>query len=290
MSEESIQIAVCRYMSHQYPDVIYTSEGSGIRLTIGQAVKAKKLRSEGGLPDLMIFEPRGQYYGLFLELKKVSPYKKNGELKSDKHLHEQNEILNRLSGKGYYAEFATGIDEAIKIIDLYLFLKPINFMKASEVAAQYIGQTEIKGNMGFKDPCFEEKMRAVGFQDSHPWCAYFAEVVFKEAYPEKFAELDKLFSASAVQTYKNFVDAKYQIEQTPQKDSLVIWQTMKDGKYHWTGHAAIVSKVIDDETFEAIEGNTNMAGSREGVLVNTRTRKVIKDIQNGLKVIGFIKI
>jgi len=123
MSEESIQIAVCRYLSNQYPGVIYTSESSGIRLTIGQAVKAKKLRSEGGLPDLMIFEPRGEYHGLFLELKKVSPYKKNGELKSDKHLSEQNKILDRLYQKGYYAVFATGTDEAKQIIDTYLNLK-----------------------------------------------------------------------------------------------------------------------------------------------------------------------
>ena len=163
-------------------------------------------------------------------------------------------------------------------------------MKPSEVASQYIGQTEIKGNMGFKDPCFEEKMKAVGFQDGHAWCAYFAELVFKEAYPEKFTELDKLFSASAVQTFKNFEAAGYEISGTPEQDSLVIWQTQKQGKPHWTGHAAIVAKVIDHETFESIEGNTNMAGSREGIMVNTRTRKVLLNIKDGLKVIGFVKI
>lgn len=163
-------------------------------------------------------------------------------------------------------------------------------MKPSEVASQYIGQTEIKGNMGFKDPCFEEKMKAVGFQDGHAWCAYFTELVFKEAYPEKFDELDKLFSASAVQTFKNFQKASYLIGNVPQKDSLVIWQTMKEGRPHWTGHAAIVSKVINQDTFESIEGNTNLAGSREGIMVNTRTRKVLPEIKNGLKVIGFIQI
>lgn len=162
-------------------------------------------------------------------------------------------------------------------------------MRPFEIAKNYIGQTEIKGNMGFKDPCFEEKMRAVGFQDTHAWCAYFAELVFKEAFPEH-KELDKLFSASAVQTFKNFRDASYPIGEVPQIDSLVIWQTMKDGKPHWTGHAGIVSKVIDHETFESIEGNTNNDGSREGVMVTERTRKVIPDVKNGLKVMGFIQI
>lgn len=162
-------------------------------------------------------------------------------------------------------------------------------MTPKEIAANYIGQTEIKGNMGFKDPCFEEKMRAVGFQDTHAWCAYFAELVFKEAYPDN-KDLDKLFSASAVKTFGNFKEAGYMISQTPEIDTLVIWQNMKDGKPHWTGHAGIVSKVTDHETFSSIEGNTNNDGSREGVKVVDRTRKVIPDIKNGLKVMGFIQI
>lgn len=162
-------------------------------------------------------------------------------------------------------------------------------MKPSEIAAGYIGQTELKGNMGFKDPCFEDKMRAVGFQDTHAWCSYFQELVFKEAYPDK-KELDKLFSASAVQTFKNFKEAGYLVSPTPQVDYLVIWQTMKAGKEQWTGHAGIVSKAIDNETFLSIEGNTNNDGSREGIKVCERTRKVIENVQNGLKVMGFIQI
>jgi hypothetical protein len=163
-------------------------------------------------------------------------------------------------------------------------------MRPHEIAAEYIGQTEFKGNLGFKDPCFDEKMREVGFQDTHAWCAYFQELVFKEAYPEKFVELDKLFSASAVQTFKNFRDAGYLIGEVPQIDTLVIWQNYKDGKAQWTGHAGIVSKVLDQETFLSIEGNTNNDGSREGIKVAERTRKVIPDVKNGLKVLGFIQI
>jgi len=163
-------------------------------------------------------------------------------------------------------------------------------MRPSEIATQYIGQTEIKGNMGFKDECFQEKMEAVGFQETHAWCAYFQELVFKEAHPDKVEELDKLFSAGAVKTFNNFKGAGYEISDEPVLDSLVIWQTMKNGKPHWTGHAGMVSRVIDKESFESIEGNTNMAGSREGIMVNTRTRKVLKDVKNGLKILGFIKI
>lgn len=161
-------------------------------------------------------------------------------------------------------------------------------MTPSEIALKYIGQTEKPGNSGFNDAEFEEKMKAVGFQKSHAWCSYFAELVFKEAYPDN-KELDKLFSASAVQTFKNFSNSAYVIGELPSENWLVIWQMQKDGKPQWQGHVGIVAKVIDHETFESIEGNTNDGGGREGYIVAKKLRKV-KKVQNGLQVLGFVKI
>jgi hypothetical protein len=68
MNEKDLQINICRWLKLQYPEVIFTSESSGLRLTIGQARSLAKQRSGKGLPDLMIFEPRGDYHGLFIEL------------------------------------------------------------------------------------------------------------------------------------------------------------------------------------------------------------------------------
>jgi hypothetical protein len=122
--EESLQLAVCNYLRYQYPDVIFTCDlSSGMKLSIGQAVKAQKMRSSKGMPDLMIFEPRGEYHGLFIELKTVSPYLKNGNIKTNQHLIEQNAIKCRLISKGYYATFGIGFDECEKIIDNYFKLK-----------------------------------------------------------------------------------------------------------------------------------------------------------------------
>lgn len=118
--EESLQMAVSNYLRLQYPDIIFTSESSGIRLTIGQAVKAKRLRSSKGLPDLIILEPKKKYSGLCLELKSKSPLKKNGAFRKSEHLENQREILKNLTMKGYCAVFATGFDEAKEIIDNYL--------------------------------------------------------------------------------------------------------------------------------------------------------------------------
>lgn len=158
------------------------------------------------------------------------------------------------------------------------------------IAKKYLGEREESGNMGFKNPEFEAKMKAVGFQDGHAWCCLYAEMVFKEALPEKFKELDKLFSASCVQTFKNFENAKYPVHALPRPGYLVLWQSIKEGKPQPTGHAGIVTSLKSTWEFSSIEGNTSEAGSREGVIVGINERKVLKDVWNGLKVIGFFQL
>lgn len=127
--EENLQIAVAKYLMLQYPDVIFNSDiASGMRLTIGQAVKAKAMRSEKGQPDMILLEPRGAFFGLCLELKrdKDAVFLVDGvTLKADKHVREQAIILERLRYKGYFAQFACGFIEAKFIIDYYMMLPPL---------------------------------------------------------------------------------------------------------------------------------------------------------------------
>jgi hypothetical protein len=113
MSEEKEQIALCQYMRLQYPSIIFSSDHSGIRVSQGLANKVKKLHSENGIPDLTIYEPRGGYYGLCIELKATgnSPFRKTGMLRDNEHLR-----------KGYLAGFCTGFDEAKQTIDWYMSL------------------------------------------------------------------------------------------------------------------------------------------------------------------------
>jgi len=122
MSEKSLHKSVCRYISLQYPEVMFVSEPGGIRVTPGIAGEIAKLRSDVGLPDLYILEPKGEYHGLILELKKdVGAYRnKKGEIRDIKHIQIQLRILKKFRRKGYFASFAGGFDEAQKIIDWYL--------------------------------------------------------------------------------------------------------------------------------------------------------------------------
>ena len=127
MKEADLQVMVADYLRMQYPDVLFHSDfGSGVKLTVGQAIKQK--RQNGGRrawPDMFIAEPMGVrgriYSGLFIELKKEGARlkKKNGEWASE-HIAEQADVLERLEFRGYKALFAVGFDEAKKIIDEYL--------------------------------------------------------------------------------------------------------------------------------------------------------------------------
>jgi len=162
-----------------------------------------------------------------------------------------------------------------------------------ETAESYLGQQEISGNMGFKDPNFQEKMEAVGFKDKYAWCALFTELVWRESYAKLNglfdAELNELFSASAVKTFHNFRRAGWEVDQIPEAGSVVIWQYYKDGKPHWTGHAGIVIFPGLDH-FSTVEGNTNSTGEREGIEVSEKVRDLdFASKQKGLVLLGFIR-
>jgi hypothetical protein len=161
--------------------------------------------------------------------------------------------------------------------------------KIVQVAKKYLGKEEKPSNTGWKDSEFERRMKEVGWLMGQAWCAYFVELSFKEAYPEEYKKLERCFDASAVKTFQKFKEAGYPISQTPVVGSIVVWQTQKSGKPHWTGHAAVCSEVIDDKTFKSIEGNTSASGSREGYIVAEKLRKIQK-VTNGLQVLGFIKL
>lgn len=137
-AEHRLYVDIAVYLQYQYPSVIYRFDlAADLKLTPGQAAKHKRLHPERGYPDLFIATPAPrcidgswdyEYHGLYLELKAEgnSPYKKDGTLKKDEHLAEQQKMLERLRKLGYKAEFAVGFDEAKKIIDDYLYLGATN--------------------------------------------------------------------------------------------------------------------------------------------------------------------
>lgn len=110
MSEDKLQTSIIRYLKLKHPKVKYCSSIAGAY--ISSAAQRRKIVRNGyvrGKNDLDIYEARGGYFGLFLELKeKAYPTK------------EQKEWIDAMNERGYCARITRGLDETISVIDEYL--------------------------------------------------------------------------------------------------------------------------------------------------------------------------
>ena len=131
-AEYKLQVSCCEYLNW-YEDIYYISDTvASVKLTAQQAVRNSKIQKKGfATSDIIIFEPRNGYCGLFVELKKESPYlasnpqklksqmisnKKNPNLSYD-HLQRQNDSMKKMAAKGYKCYFCwdlLGFEELFK--------------------------------------------------------------------------------------------------------------------------------------------------------------------------------
>ena len=120
--EESLHSGLCRWLRMQYRDVIFNSDMSGVRLHRGLQAKVSRLRSSRAMPDITIYEMKHGFGGLLLELKAEGTriLLKSGSMTANAHIREQADILKALQQRGYLANFAVGIDEAMAVITWYL--------------------------------------------------------------------------------------------------------------------------------------------------------------------------
>lgn len=118
MTEHDEQVLVVSYLFSHYPKVLFWSNPNGAHLagSIRQrAAQMNKLKAEGLLPgvsDLTIFEPRGGYTAMFLEMKRLD----GGNGASDNQSHFIREVEKR----GAFGVVANGYDEAKILLDDYL--------------------------------------------------------------------------------------------------------------------------------------------------------------------------
>ena len=93
-------------------------------MTIGQAVKVKKIQAGPSFPDFFVCEPRGGFCGLFIEIKtgldKVFTCGGKGAMRQTQQIQEQCQMLKQLEQRGYMAVFGCGYDRCKTIINRYL--------------------------------------------------------------------------------------------------------------------------------------------------------------------------
>lgn len=111
--ELNTQIAVVNYLTMQYPNALFCASAGGLKTTLGQAKNMKLAGYKKGFPDLFIYEPRGGFNGLAIELKKH---------KGGKEREEQREWIRRLLKRAYSASIEHGFDNAKNKIDWYFSL------------------------------------------------------------------------------------------------------------------------------------------------------------------------
>jgi hypothetical protein len=115
--EENMQIALfewARMQEHAMPELrlLFHIPNGGKRGKV-EAARFKAAGVKAGVPDLFLPVPRGQYHGLFVELKA-------GKNKPDE---AQTAWLTELGRMGYRTAVCYTLDEAIREIKMYLNLK-----------------------------------------------------------------------------------------------------------------------------------------------------------------------
>lgn len=83
---------------------------NGLKLSIGQAVKAKKAGTKRGVCDLFLPVPKKHFHGLFIEMKK-----EDGVLSK-----EQKEFIQKMIDNCYEVKVCYGFYEAKIAIEEYL--------------------------------------------------------------------------------------------------------------------------------------------------------------------------
>jgi hypothetical protein len=108
--EHDIQVALTAHIENiSTPSPLYSATVGGVRLAMHTAKKMKQAGYKKGIPDLLIFEPRGPYAGLAIEVKtdkgRPSPH--------------QKEWIAALNSRGWRADICKGLDACIQVVDEY---------------------------------------------------------------------------------------------------------------------------------------------------------------------------
>lgn len=155
--------------------------------------------------------------------------------------------------------------------------------KIAAIAHTYRGQREKPGNSGWHDATFQAKMKDAGWMMGQPWCAYYAKMVWLEAYADQPKIVDairKTLSGGSVNSWHEWRNAGLPTSDKPTPGAIG-YLSFGGGK----GHTVIcMSGELKGGTYRTNEGNSNEKGGREGIEVAERSKRRTDDP----KLLGFI--
>ena len=109
--EDNLQMAVAKLLD--YSNVLWCHVANERRTSIQAGARLKAKGVKKGVPDVLIFEPKGNYIGLAIELK----------IKPNKTTKEQEYWMQELIKKGWFCDVCYSFDEVKNLLDNYLELE-----------------------------------------------------------------------------------------------------------------------------------------------------------------------
>lgn len=115
--EDRLQIAIAQFLQLQYPKVVWLHPPNEGKRTPFEQYLYKQLGCLTGASDMIIFEARGEYHGLVIEIKvKYASGKKNYPTE------RQKDFLRALTAKRWCVAVVWSLEEAIDLINGYMRL------------------------------------------------------------------------------------------------------------------------------------------------------------------------
>lgn len=135
-------------------------------------------------------------------------------------------------------------------------LIPVN-LRLQEIYTSFIGVREKTGKNDGKE--VEKFLRSVGLGPGYAWCAAFVKYCMLEAGIKAAEKINGM--ALSCENKKNMVFQKGKHLKDAKAGDVFTLYYAKLGRI---GHTGFYNKPVNSSIFETVEGNTNMAGSREG--------------------------
>ena len=110
--EHDIQVAIVGLLESIEPTPLYSATVGGVRLAMNTAKKMKEAGYSKGVPDMLVYEPRGMYAGLAIEVK----------TEKGRASEEQKAWVRNLNDRGWRAEICKGFEECADVICEYFDL------------------------------------------------------------------------------------------------------------------------------------------------------------------------
>lgn len=120
--ESSHQLAFCKWLHSEYPEVKFRSDIQSAGKLSPQMQNIKLILDPfDSWPDIAIYLNRGKYCGLQIEMKRENSglYLKDGSLSKSVHVQDQNKMHDFLRSIGWAVCFAEGVEKAKELFVKY---------------------------------------------------------------------------------------------------------------------------------------------------------------------------